>query len=122
MTGSTTLDHQLAGAAVQDNAAEREQPECPERLKRDYPEQGQAGALAEPDVDRRLDDRGEREGVRDLAQPVREEPDRYDHPGEEEDDRDRQRHHPAVVEEPERRGVVEEPDPEADDDRQAEAD
>src|SRR5436305_14392040 len=89
---STTLDHHPARRARQQEPSEAEQDERPEELQRKSPGEREAVALAEPHVDRRLDDGRERERVTDLAQQLREEAERDRHSGEEDDDRGRERH------------------------------
>src|SRR5882724_2828628 len=121
-TESTTLDHQLPGAEPQRHTSETEQDDSPHRLDRDDPDERGAVVLAEPDVDRRLHDRGERQRMSDRAQPRREEGQRQDHSREEQGDGQRKRDDAADVHEPERRRVVEEAEAEADDDREQDAD
>src|SRR5690349_6591831 len=70
---STTLHHELPRAEAQCQAPEPQQDRRPERLEREHAGERPAVMLAEPDVDRRLDDGGERQRVRDRAQPEGEE-------------------------------------------------
>src|SRR5215208_1930170 len=113
---STTLDHDLARPAGQRDLASGEERDRPPRLQRERAREARTGLPPQIDVDGHLQDRREREQVRERAQPVREERQREDHPREEERDRDGESHHAAVIDEPERRHVVEEPEPEAGDD------
>src|SRR5919198_5173182 len=100
-TLSTTLHHQLARAEPQRQAAEPEQHERPEHLQREHAGHREAVVLAEPEVDRRLQRRGERQCVGDCPQPGREEREREHQPREEHADRDRQRHNAPHVDQPE---------------------
>src|SRR5437764_15434604 len=67
-TGSTTLDHQLPGAAAQREPAEPEQHDRPPKLQGEHAQKPEAVVLAEPHVDRHLHDRRERQRVRDVGE------------------------------------------------------
>src|SRR3954451_4637023 len=104
---STTLHHQLARRTRQHDASQNEEHDRPADLQREHAGELPARVLAEPDVDRRLQDRRERQHLREPAEPAREVRDRHDHPREEEADGQRDHQHAADVEDPERRQVVE---------------
>src|SRR4051794_10551017 len=69
---STTLHHQLAGRAPQHHAPQDQEHDRPAGLQREHADELPAGVLPEPDVDRRLQDRRERQHLRDVPEPARE--------------------------------------------------
>src|SRR5207302_2915016 len=115
-TESTTLHDQLPRTEAQRDPAEPEQHERPRGLQREDADERGAVMLSEPDVDRRLHDRCERQCVRDRVEPRREERQRKHHSREEERHGERERRHSPDVGDPERGRVVEEAESEADDD------
>src|SRR5262249_36230859 len=72
-TLATALHHQPARAGAQREPPEREQRRRPEDLQAEEEHQLDALVLAEPEVDRRLEDRGEGQRLRRRAQPAGEE-------------------------------------------------
>src|SRR3954468_16161733 len=120
-TGSTTLDHQPLCAATQPESSEPEQHDRPEDQPPENARQFETVVLPEPDVDRRLHDRRERQRMCHVAQPVGKEGKRQHHSREEKRERERDHHHAANVDDPERSHVVEKAKAEAHDHRERDA-